>query len=292
MQNEWDFKNYLFLGLGLIGGSVARAIREIQPDAVITAYVRHPEKLKSALDTGVINALTDTPTSGASEADVILLCAPTLTNIENLKLIAPYLRKSTLITDVGSVKQDIQKAADELGLSGQFLGGHPMTGKEQSGYLSADPKILKNACYILTPSASTAPKDTEAFSALARAMGSRVLITDPAYHDTAVAAVSHLPHLIAASLVDLVKDTDNEEAFLKTIAAGGFRDITRIASSDPAVWSSICESNRDNIRLLLSAYIDRLTAIDHALENDDYGAIRNLFDTAGRYRASMNTHEE
>jgi len=287
MQNKWGFSNYLFLGLGLIGGSIARSIREFQPSAKITAYVRHPEKLKSALDSGVLDALSDSVTSGVAEADVIFLCAPTTTNAENLRTITPYLKADTLVTDVGSVKQDIRKAADELGISQQFLGGHPMAGKEQSGYDSADPEILKNACYILTPSSATAQELTDRFSALAAAMGCRVLITDPAYHDKAVAAISHLPHLIAASLVNLAKDTDNEEGFLRTIAAGGFKDITRIASSDPDVWSAICKSNADNIRALLSDYIRSLQAIDKALENGDFDRIRTLFEDSGAYRSLL-----
>ncbi len=283
-----NFRRYLFLGMGLIGGSIARSIRSFQPDAYMSAYVRHPETLSGALSDGVLNAIAKSLTSDVTDADVIILCAPTRSNIENLKAIAPLVKDDTLLTDVGSVKHDIQEMADSLGLSHHFLGGHPMTGRETTGYNSSDARILENAYYILTPSKETKPEYVETMTELVKKMRALPLISDPVYHDYATAAISHVPHLIAASLVTMVKNEDNEAQFMKTIAAGGFKDITRIASSDPDMWASISQSNRDNIRTILQHYIRALENINAYLQKDDYDSIRELFRESGEYRGSMN----
>ena len=281
------FKTYLFVGMGLIGGSIATAIRRMQPDAVIIAYARNKDRLKKALDDKVVDRLCDDPADHAGEADLIFLCAPTLANMHNLERLAPHISDHTLITDVGSVKGDIQKCAESLNIESRFLGGHPMTGKEKSGYESADPAILENAYYIITPSAKTAGEDLEAFTDLVRGIKSIPLVADPGYHDHAVAAISHVPHLIAATLVNTVKDADNEEGFMKTIAAGGFKDITRIASSDPDMWESICRSNTEEIRSILNMYINGLKDVDRILESGDFAGINRMFSESGEYRSGM-----
>ncbi len=281
------FKNYLFLGFGLIGGSIARAIRSCQPDAYICAWARHRENIEPAINDGTLNKIADSLTSDIEDADVIFLCAPTRSNIDNLQTIAPLTRKDTLITDVGSVKGDIQAAADELGISGHFLGGHPMTGRETTGYASSDAMILENAYYILTPSDKTAPEYTESMTELVKAIRSIPIISKPHEHDYATAAISHVPHLIAAALVTTVRDADNEDNFMKTIAAGGFKDLTRIASSDPAMWESICRSNTANIRTMLKRYRDELSRIDKLLEDKDFESINTLFKESGAYRGGM-----
>ncbi len=288
VSGEYKMQRFLFLGLGLIGGSIARGLRAARPDVYISAWVRHADKIRPAVEDGTINSLAESLTSDVAEADVILLCAPTGSNIENLRIIAPLLRPDTLVTDVGSVKGDIQKAAEELGIAAQFLGGHPMTGRETSGYAAADARILENTYYLLTPSARTRPEYTEKYTELVLELKAIPMLSDPAGHDYATAAISHVPHLIAAQLVRTVKEEDNEEEFMRTIAAGGFKDITRIASSDPAMWESICRSNTDNIRTLLSKYMEGLSRISHTLEEGDFGKISELFKESGAYRSGMN----
>ena len=279
---------FLFLGFGLIGGSIARALRAARCGVYISAWARHADRIRPAVEDGTLDSLAESLTSDVAEADVILLCAPTGSNIENLRTIAPLLREDTLVTDVGSVKGDIQKAADGLGISAQFLGGHPMTGRETSGYAAADARILENTYYLLTPSTQTRPEYTELYKELVCELKAIPMLIDPAGHDYATAAISHVPHLIAAQLVRTVKDEDNEEEFMRTIAAGGFKDITRIASSDPAMWESICRSNTENIRLLLQKYIDGLSGIDRVLERGDFAQISALFKESGAYRSGMN----
>ncbi|MCR4585949.1 MAG: prephenate dehydrogenase [Lachnospiraceae bacterium] len=287
MKAEERFKTYLFVGMGLIGGSIARAIRRVQPKAVITGYARNRDKLKKALDDKVVDRLCDDFKTEAAKADLIFLCAPTLANMKNLEELAPYISENTLVSDVGSVKGDIQSCAEKLGIEAHFLGGHPMTGKEKSGYESADPAILENAYYIITPSEKTAKEDLEAFTDLVKKIRSIPLITDPAYHDHAVAAISHVPHLIASTLVNTVKNADNEAGFMKTIAAGGFKDITRIASSDPDMWESICRSNTEEIRKILKLYISGLEEVDGILKRGDFSGINRMFAESGEYRSGM-----
>ena len=149
MRYDERFKKYLFVGMGLIGGSIAAAIRRMQPDAVIIGYARNKDKLKKAVDDKVVDRLCDDFKTEAGSADLIFLCAPTLANMNNLRQLAPCISEKTLITDVGRVKGDIQLCAHELEIESHFLGGHPMTGKEKSGYESADPAILENSYYII-----------------------------------------------------------------------------------------------------------------------------------------------
>ncbi len=287
MRYDERFKTYLFVGMGLIGGSIACAIRRMQPDAVIIGYARNKDKLKKAVDDKVVDRLCDDFVSEAGTADLIFLCAPTSANMRNLELLAPHVSGNTLISDVGSVKGDIQQCAKELGIEEHFLGGHPMTGKEKSGYESADPAILENAYYIITASEKSKKEDVEAFTDLVKGIRSIPLVADPAYHDHAVAAISHVPHLIAATLVNTVKKADNEEGFMKTIAAGGFKDITRIASSDPDMWESICRSNTEEIRSILAMYMEGLKAVDSILEKGEFKEINSLFSESGEYRNGM-----
>lgn len=284
-----NMNKFHFCGLGLIGGSIAKAIRKYYPESIINVYARHPEKVAAALSDGTANKITDTLSDIDPDTDVLFLCAPTGANIENIKSVRQFLmeHENMLITDVGSVKGDICSAAAELGLSSHFLGGHPMTGKETTGYDNSDPTLLENAYYILTPAKDTAKELVADFTEMVASIKAIPLAESPDYHDFATAAISHVPHLIAAALVKNVADSDNEAQFMKTIAAGGFKDITRIASADPDMWENICRSNTKNIRVLLRRYINELERIDDILEYEDYAGINGLFKESGTYRNSM-----
>lgn len=284
-----NMNKFHFCGLGLIGGSIAKAIRKYYPDSTINVYARHPEKVAAALSDGTANRITDDLADIEPDTDVLFLCAPTGANIENMKSIRQFLmeHENMLITDVGSVKGDICSAAAEQGLSSHFLGGHPMTGKETSGYGNSDPTLLENAYYILTPAKDTAKELVADFTEMVASIKAIPLAESPDYHDFATAAISHVPHLIAAALVKNVADSDNEAQFMRTIAAGGFKDITRIASADPDMWENICRSNTKNIRVLLRRYINELELVDDTLEYGDFSGINELFRESGSYRNSM-----
>ncbi|MCD7724793.1 MAG: prephenate dehydrogenase [Clostridiales bacterium] len=276
-----------FIGLGLIGGSIAKAIRSHIPDAYIIAYDIHTASLALALEEKVIDQSCEAIDSRFGDCDYLFLCAPVSHNDKNLLLLKQYLSPRTLLTDVGSVKTGIHQHIESLGLQEQFIGGHPMAGSERFGYQNSQASLLENAYYILTPSDAVPQEKISAYQTLVASMGAIPLILTYAEHDYVTAAISHLPHVIAASLVNLVKNADSREGVMKMIAAGGFKDITRIASSSPDMWQQICLTNTDNISALLKDYIKSLQEIDACLENRLAEDIYHFFDAARCYRESF-----
>ena len=278
---------YGFIGLGLIGGSIARAIRETQPDAKLIAYDVNPNSLDAALSDGVIDVAAESIDKQFSACDYLFLCAPVQKNDENLSAVKAILSPDCLLTDVGSVKSDIHRTIREAGLDTQFIGGHPMTGSERTGYINSKARLLENAYYILSPTDAVSIEKVQAYRELVASLGAIPLVLDCSRHDYATAAISHLPHVIAAALVNLVHDNDNEDGILKMIAAGGFKDITRIASSSAQMWQQICLTNTDNIISLLDKYIAALGDIRNDLSAGDEQALYDIFDSARMYRDSF-----
>lgn len=276
-----------FIGLGLIGGSVAKALRAALPDIRIIAYDINESTLSQAKEDGVADNTTTIIDASFSGCDYIFLCAPVSGNDNNLYTLKQYLSPSCILTDVGSVKGGIQKHIEDLGLSKQFIGGHPMAGSERFGYLNSKARLLENAYYILTPTKEVPVEKLEAYKELVHVMGAIPLVLDAGWHDYVTAAVSHLPHIVAASLVHLVKESDSEEGTMKMIAAGGFKDITRIASSSPDMWQQICLTNTDNILRLLDNYIGDLQQIREKLVQQDGENLYNFFNGARIYRDSF-----
>ena len=275
-----------FAGLGLIGGSIARAIHNSSPDKNLVAYDPDINSLKRAFEEGTIQKYSDTIGDDFEGCGIIFLCAPVQTNISNMQLLEPYLTAQTILTDVGSVKKQISDTVESAGLDDIFIGGHPMTGSEKTGYENSDASLLENAYYIITPGKRVSSEKTELLSSLIRETGAIPLVVSPDEHDKVVAAVSHLPHIISASLVNLVKDSD-DNGLMKQIAAGGFKDITRISSSSPVMWQQICLANRDQIIALLDRYIDRLSADRDLLEKRSSDELYSLFDNARTYRDTV-----
>lgn len=288
-MNGTDFNHmhYGFIGLGLIGGSIARAIREKYPNCRITAYDVEAPSVEAAKKDGVINICAYEIDRVFSPCDLIFLCAPVSDNDENLLLLKNILGKNTLLTDVGSVKGNICEHVKAAGLEGQFIGGHPMTGSERTGYRNSKAMLLKNAYYILTPTEKTPRKKTNSMEALVKSLGAIPLILSAEEHDYVTAGISHLPHLLSASLVNLVKEKDNAEGIMKLVAAGGFKDITRISSSSPVMWEHICMTNRVNILSLLDSFLDSLQDIKNRIEKQDAPGTRNFFESARSYRESF-----
>ncbi len=276
-----------FIGLGLIGGSIARAIREKLPSSRLIAYDINKNALEAACSDGVINTAANAIDETFSTCDYLFLCAPVQKNDDNLKIIKEIISPDCLLTDVGSVKTGIHETIDEMGLASQFIGGHPMAGSERVGYVNSKAILLENAYYILTPTASVPKKKTDNYRELVSTLGAIPLILDCRQHDYVTAAISHLPHVIASALVNLVEASDSEDGIMKMIAAGGFKDITRIASSSPVMWQQICLTNTENISKLLSDYIDALCAIREKLDARDETVIHNFFDSARIYRDSF-----
>lgn len=276
-----------FIGLGLIGGSIAKALRQFHPDYRLIGYDIQNETTALAVKEGLLDAALSEIDEAFSDCDYIFLCAPVSFNDDNLLKLKQFLSPCCLLTDVGSVKTDIHRHIDALGLNAQFIGGHPMAGSERTGYINSKALLLENAYYILTPTPEVPDEKVREYRDLAASLGAIPLILSYAQHDYVTAAISHLPHIIAASLVNLIKDEDSGSGIMKMIAAGGFKDITRIASSSPAMWQQICLTNRENIDSLLDDYITSLLEIKAKIKDREEASIYDFFDNARHYRDSF-----
>ena len=277
-----------FIGLGLIGGSIAKAIRKYHPDYHILAYNRSKEALASAISTGIIDGVCEEmkdPRFGS--CDYVFLCAPVEINLECLAYLKEIRQPGCIITDVGSVKGIIHQKVDELGMTDCFIGGHPMAGSEKTGFDHSNERILENAYYILTPGGEVGLEYISDFTELISSLGAIPMVLTAEEHDFITAGVSHLPHIIASALVNLVKTLDNDAEYMKTIAAGGFRDITRIASSSPVMWQQICMENHENISNVLDDYIRLLVQIKCFVDNKDSRSLYQMFASSRDYRDSI-----
>lgn len=276
-----------FIGLGLIGGSLAKAFKKFLPGTRIYAYDINPESLRLAVQDGICDRVFSSVDADFGDCDYLFLCAPISCNDANLEKLAPFIRRDAVLSDVGSVKTDIHRHVEAAGLSHCFIGGHPMAGSERYGYANAKAGLLENAYYILTPTASVPAEKLEKYQHLVRSIGALPLVLTFEEHDYVTACISHLPHVLAASLVGLVREHDGENGMMKAIAAGGFKDITRIASSSAQMWQHICMSNRKNISMLLEDYMHSLSSIKALIDSADADAVYRFFEEARNYRESF-----
>ncbi|MGN0407804.1 MAG: prephenate dehydrogenase [Bacteroides sp.] len=284
-----DTFHFGFIGLGLIGGSIARALKISFPGCFITAYSRTLAPLELAKAEGNLDVITtDIDSEAFGQCDYIFICTPVQYISSYLDRLVGIVHPECTITDVGSVKSFVHDAASKAGLDSVFIGGHPMTGSEKTGYANSSAILLENAYYIITPTKETTDAKLQAYVNLVKSMGAIPIVIDYNNHDYYVAGISHLPHLIAGSLVNLIHDTDSDDGMMKRLAAGGFKDITRIASSSPEMWEQICMTNTDAILKLLNKYIASLNDIKEHLEAHEEGYIYKLFERSGEYRNSMN----
>lgn len=279
--------NIGFVGLGLIGGSIAKALKKKRNDITIYAYDINPKSLEDAKADGIVDKIVEDIDETFADCDYIFLCAPVQKNDSNLLFIKKFIKEDCVLTDVGSVKTDIHKHIQAAGLTKQFIGGHPMTGSERTGYQSSKASFLENAYYIITPTEETTEEKLANFKALIESTGALPLILDYKEHDYVTAAISHLPHVISASLVNLVQASDSEEGIMKMVAAGGFKDITRISSSSASMWQQICLTNTENISNLLDKYIKSLTEIKAKIDSHNDERIYEFFSNAREYRESF-----
>ena len=277
-----------FLGLGLIGGSIARSIRKNFPSCRIIVYSRRKnEDLLQGQKDGIISDITYAIDAHFSECDIIFLCAPVLQNIQFLEQLKPLINKTCIITDVGSVKGNIHKEVERLELESQFIGGHPMAGSEKTGFANSSEDLLQDSYYLLTPCKTTAEEKVLFLKKILFGTGAIFATVDAGLHDDITAAISHVPHIVAASLVNMVRENDTSNELMKAFAAGGFKDITRIASSSPEMWESICLSNADSINHFLSLMIDELTKMRSYITNEQGTEINRFFASSREYRDSI-----
>ena len=275
-----------FVGLGLIGGSIAKTIHRIYPDITLIACEQEEGALQLAAEEGVISDGFTDITEDFAKCRYIFLCAPVQKNAEFLAKLSDFAGENCIITDVGSVKNAIHEALPRK-LAPFFIGGHPMAGSEKSGYAHATAYLLENAYYILTPTTATDMRLVQEFREFISSLGAITMVLDYESHDFITAAISHLPHILASSLVNLVQDIDNDERTMKTVAAGGFRDITRIASSSPIMWQQICLTNREQILKLIDLFIDSLKTARGLISASESQELFDFFQSAKDYRDSL-----
>lgn len=276
-----------FIGLGLIGGSIAKAIRQYYPDYQIIAFDKSKETLALAVQEGTIDISCSSIDGNFKNCRYIFLCAPVSYNNVYLRQLVPFLDEQTILTDVGSVKTAIHKEIIALGLEEHFIGGHPMAGSEKSGFVNSKALLIENAYFILTPSAKVSKEKTEAYEQFIASLKALPIILDYEQHDFITGAISHLPHIIASSLVNFVKKNDSDDGLMRLLAAGGFKDITRIASSSPVMWQQICLWNKDNLLEILARYMELLQNADTLIRNSDEEKLYHMFSSSRDYRNSM-----
>lgn len=276
-----------FIGLGLIGGAIAKTIRRVYPEIELIAYDIDQAALNQALEEQVISASYSKLDPAFASCRYIFLCAPVQKNTDFLVTLAGFAGQGCIITDVGSVKTSIHEAITDTGMEPYFIGGHPMAGSEKSGYGNATAYLLENAYYILTPTSQTPEETLLDFQEFIHSLGAIPMILDYREHDYVTGAISHLPHILASSLVNLVEQIDNETETMKTVAAGGFKDITRIASSSPVMWQQICLTNQEQLLKLLDAFTASLAQIKKEILSQDDKKLLDFFQSAKEYRDSI-----
>lgn len=273
-----------FVGFGLIGGSIAKALKIAHPNCTITATTRTLSVLEPAKKDGIVDNIVPSVNESFSNCDYIFLCTPVITITQYLKQLKPFIKKSCIITDVGSVKGAIHQAVTELDMEENFIGGHPMAGSELTGYINSSADIMINAKYVITPTKKTTQEQLQAYIQLVKDCKAYPVVMDFCLHDYTVAGISHVPHIISASLAKLVMDNDDSSHYMHLLAAGGFKDTTRIAASSPEMWDQICATNSEAICELLTKYIDLLTDVRDNINNKTDGYVSDLFDTSRKYR--------
>ena len=276
-----------FIGLGLIGGSIAKAIRQYYPDYEIVAFDKSKETLALATQDSVIDVAATTIDDNFYHCDYIFLCAPVAFNTAYLSQVSKYLEGDCILTDVGSVKTSIHKEVESLGLEDYFIGGHPMAGSEKSGFSNSKAMLIENAYYILTPTTKVSKEKIDRYEKFVADLKAIPVILDYNEHDYITGTISHLPHIIASTLVNFVKDTDTKDELMKNLAAGGFKDITRIASSSPTMWQHILLKNKDYVSKILGEYIETLKDAKALIDAEDEPGIYHMFDSSRNYRNSI-----
>lgn len=277
-----------FLGLGLIGGSIAKALKRTNTELNILAYDSSLETLQKAREDRVIDAFTSSFVPDYfKDCDILFLCAPVISISELLTQLRGHLSEHCIITDVGSVKGFVTNSIKENELSAHYIGGHPMAGSERSGYANASDRLFENAYYILSPSSASSDSALKLMKELVLSIGAIPIVLPASVHDHATGVISHLPHIIAASLVHFLKEQDSSDDLMKTLAAGGFKDITRIASSSPVMWKDICLTNQTEIRTLMEQFIDYLSSVNQIIDEKDEFHLIHFFEEAREYRNSL-----
>ncbi|MGI6706339.1 MAG: prephenate dehydrogenase/arogenate dehydrogenase family protein [Clostridia bacterium] len=276
------------LGMGLIGGSLAKAIHRSFPDWKIVGVDTNEQDLLRAKTDGVISDGTTSAALGVENADIVFICTPLSDIVRTVKKIIPVLKPGSILTDVGSTKSEILvQISSILPQHVTYIGGHPMAGSEKSGYLNSTAHLFENAYYILTPFADTSDTAVQILSYILENIGSIPITLSPLDHDKITGLISHLPHIIASGLVNLARSEEDQNSYVRKLAAGGFKDITRIASSNPHMWTDICMANRGELKSLIDSFINILDSFRNLLDTKDKDRMLHYFEKAKIYRDNI-----
>lgn len=273
------FNRLCIIGVGLIGGSIARAARQRGLSNSIVGYGRQQDllNLETAKRLAVIDDYTLNIEQALEGADCVVIATPVGTIETILGLLKPFWSEQAVYTDVGSTKGNVIAAAEQVfgAVPDNLVPAHPIAGAEQSGVEAAVDDLFLNKRLIITPVSNTKPESLEKIRRFWEQMGSIVSVMDVHHHDAVLAATSHLPHILAFALVDMLGRKDEQSEIFK-YAAGGFKDFTRIASSDPTMWLDICSANKNEIIPLIQQLKEELSKIESTLKNNDS---QQLFET-------------
>ena len=285
LQSEQSIKHLAIIGVGLIGGSFARAMRSSGVAQQISGYGRNEANLKTAVQLGVIDDYSLDIKEVVKDADLIFIATPVGSIQKIFSEIKDHIKADAIITDAGSTKANVIHAAETVFAEPpeNFVAGHPIAGTENSGVESSFANLYHDHRVILTPADYTNPQAVEFVTRLWQAAGAHVVIMEAEHHDQVLAATSHLPHLLAFSLVNTLTTLDEKQEIFEN-AAGGFRDFTRIASSDPSMWQDICLANKEALLEHLQHFMGELDQIKTALENSDGEFLKQSFARAKQSR--------
>lgn len=277
------------IGTGLVGASLGMALRKLDGVSDVVGYDRNDDELETALARGALTEAAASPRAAAAGADVAVLAVPASAVPTVAQQIGPALRAGAILTDVASVKARVVDAMQAHAPEAvHVIGGHPMAGSHETGAAHAHAELFVGATYLLTPTTCTDPGAYQRLHGLVSRIGARVLAVSPERHDALVAVVSHLPQLAATTLMNLAASKARDEhAELLLLAAGGFRDATRVAASNPDLWLDICSENRDAIVAVLDDYGERIGALRSALATGDEQSLRRTLSEARAARRCL-----
>lgn len=285
------FRQVAIVGVGLIGGSLGMVLKQQEMASAVVGIGRRIENLQAAVRLGAIDRFVEEPKEGIQGADLVILATPVDTYERHLHAWGVAVRPGTIVTDVGSVKGSLVKTAEELlPKEAFFVGAHPIAGKEKTGVLASSVDLFQGARCILTPTGRSNARAVETIRGLWEAAGSQVVEMDPFVHDQVLGAVSHLPHLVAFSLMtaldeihaDMVPNLD-----LLAYGGGGLRDTTRIAASSPEMWRDICVWNRENLVKMLDIYQRHVDRFKRLIESGDGSGLEQQMGQAKHIREQV-----
>ena len=283
--NSVMFETIAIVGVGLMGGSLGMAARNRRLAHRVVGIGRTEQKLMRAKILGAIDDYSLDAPAAVSEADLVIICTPVRLVVPTLSGFAGRLKKGAIVTDVGSTKREIVRDSEAIMPSGRyFVGGHPMAGSEQAGVEAAFPDLYLGATYVLTAAEQTDLGALGKMVEFAEGIGARAEVMSPEEHDAAAAVISHLPHAMAAALLHTAEDSQRESGKVFRLAAGSFRDLTRISDSLPGLWRDICITNADSLSETIRRFVESLEQFRAALDARDEEAIVRFFEQAHEIR--------